>query len=126
MSLEFTGSIYRIDQEEIVSASFKKRLAIIKTDENFPQFIAVEFQQDRVDLIDPYKVGDNVMVSFNLSGRLWQNPQGEEKCFNTIKCWRIAKSQAEAPVQAPPPVPAAAAFPPATSLNEEEPDDLSF
>jgi len=112
MSLEFTGSIYRIDQEESVSASFKKRLAIIKTDENFPQFIAVEFQQDRVDLIDPYKVGDNVTVSFNLSGRLWVNPQGEEKCFNTIKCWKIQRV-AGAPAQAPTP---------SAQVQEEMPD----
>ena len=119
MSLEFTGSIYRIDQEENVSTSFKKRLAIIKTDESYPQFIAVEFQQDRVDLIDPYKVGENVTVSFNLSGRLWTNPQGEEKCFNTIKCWKIQRL-ASAPfipplVNSPEPV-----------SNEEEADDLPF
>lgn len=125
MSLEFTGSIYRIDQEEAVSASFKKRLAIIKTDESYPQFIAIEFQQDRVDLIDPYKVGDNVTVSFNLAGRLWSNPQGEEKCFNTIKCWKIQKQNTgqQTPV---PSMPAQNTFAPATQLNEEDPDDMPF
>jgi hypothetical protein len=122
MSLEFTGSIYRIDQEEIVSASFKKRLAIIKTDESYPQFIAIEFQQDRVDLIDPYKVGDNVTVSFNLSGRLWSNPQGEEKCFNTIKCWKIQRVSNAAAQTTPTP----SKEPVPTESNGEPEPDLPF
>ena len=30
-------------------------------------------------------------ISLNLRGRLWTNPQGEEKCFNTLECWKISK-----------------------------------
>ena len=72
-------------------------------------------------------MGDAVKIDIKLRGREWTNPQGETVYFNTIQGWRIGKAQAEAaaPVQAPP-MPAAAAFPPATSLNEEEPDDLPF
>lgn len=93
MSLEITGTIYRIDQEESVSASFKKRLSIIKTEGQYEEFIAVEFQQDRCDLLDPYAVGNKVTVSFNLAGRLWTNQQGEEKCFTTLKGWKIQHAQ---------------------------------
>jgi len=82
--------------------------------------------QDKCDLLDAYNVGDNVKVDINLRGREWTNPQGEVVYFNTIQGWRIAKSQVEATSSQAPPMPAAAAFPTATSLNEEEPDDLPF
>jgi hypothetical protein len=125
--MEVTGKIKMIDQtKEVGSAGFKKRDVVVTTDEQYPQHILVQFVQDKCDLLNNYQVGDAVKIDINLRGREWTNPQGETVYFNTIQGWRIAKAQAEAaPTQAPP-MPAAAAFPPATSLNEEEPDDLPF
>ena len=124
--MEVTGKIKMIDQtKEVGSAGFKKRDVVVTTDEQYPQHILVQFVQDKCDLLNSYQVGDAVKIDINLRGREWTNPQGETVYFNTIQGWRIAKAQAEAPVQAPP-MPAAAAFPPATNLNEEEPDDLPF
>lgn len=126
--MEVTGKIKMIDQtKEVGSAGFKKRDVVVTTDEQYPQHILVQFVQDKCDLLNTYQVGEAVKIDINLRGREWTNPQGETVYFNTIQGWRIAKAQAEAsaPVQTPP-MPAAAAFPPATSLNEEEPDDLPF
>lgn len=125
--MEVTGKIKMIDQtKEVGSAGFKKRDVVVTTDEQYPQHILVQFVQDKCDLLNNYQVGDAVKIDINLRGREWTNPQGETVYFNTIQGWRIAKAQAEAaPTQAPP-MPATAAFPPATSLNEEEPDDLPF
>jgi uncharacterized protein (DUF2132 family) len=124
--MEVTGKIKMIDQtKEVGSAGFKKRDVVVTTDEQYPQHILVQFVQDKCDLLNTYQVGESVKIDINLRGREWANPQGETVYFNTIQGWRIAKAQAEAaPAQAPP-MPAAA-FPPATSLNEEEPDDLPF
>ena len=44
----------------------------------------IEFQQDKTDLLNNYKVGQDVKVSINLRGREWINPQGEAKYFNSI------------------------------------------
>lgn len=126
--MEVTGKIKMIDQtKEVGSAGFKKRDVVVITDEQYPQHILVQFIQDKCDLLNTYQVGEAVKIDINLRGREWTNPQGETVYFNTIQGWRIAKVQAEtvAPVQTPP-MPAAAAFPPATSLNEDEPDDLPF
>jgi len=126
--MEVTGKIKMIDQtKEVGSAGFKKRDVVVTTDEQYPQHILVQFVQDKCDLLNTYQVGEAVKIDINLRGREWTNPQGETVYFNTIQGWRIAKVQAEtaSPSQAPP-MPAAAAFPPATSLNEEEPDDLPF
>jgi translation initiation factor IF-3 len=125
--MEVTGKIKMIDQtKEVGSAGFKKRDVVVTTDEQYPQHILVQFVQDKCDLLNNFQVGDAVKIDINLRGREWTNPQGEMVYFNTIQGWRIAKAQAEAASPQAPPMPAAAAFPPATSLNEEEPDDLPF
>lgn len=125
--MEVTGKVKVIGAEQQVSASFKKRELVVTTDEQYPQSIMIEFVQDKTDLLNTCKVGDNVKVSINLGGREWVNPQGETKYFNSIKGWRIEKIQSEAPVQAQAaPMPAAQTFAPAANLNEEEHDDLPF
>ncbi|WP_396169215.1 DUF3127 domain-containing protein [Flavobacterium sp.] len=126
--MEVTGKIKMVDQtKEVGSSGFKKRDVVVTTDEQYPQHILVQFVQDKCDLLNNFQVGEAVKIDINLRGREWTNPQGETVYFNTIQGWRIAKVQAEAAAatQAPP-MPTAAAFPPATSLNEEEPDDLPF
>ena len=125
--MEVEGNVKFIGETlTIGSSNFKKRDIVVTTLEQYPQHILVQFVQDKCDLLNGYNVGDNVKIDINLRGREWTNPQGETVYFNTIQGWRIAKAQAEAPAAPAPPMPAAAAFPPATSINEDEPDDLPF
>lgn len=95
--MEVSGTIKVINPEQQVSASFKKRELVVTTDEQYPQYILIEFTQDRTDLLNAYNVGDAVKVSINLRGREWTNPQGETRYFNSIQGWRIEKAGAEAP-----------------------------
>ena len=127
ITMEVTGKIKVINPEQQVSASFKKRELVVATEEQYPQFISINFVQDKCDLLNNYNVGDAVKVSINLRGREWVNPQGETKYFNDIQGWRVEKIQAESPA-APgmAPMPPAEAFAPATNFNEEEHDDLPF
>jgi hypothetical protein len=74
---------------------FLKRELVVTTEDQYPQMIMIEFVQDKCDLLDPYKVGDNVKVSINLRGREWINPQGEAKYFNSIQGWRVEKLEGE-------------------------------
>jgi hypothetical protein len=97
---------------------------VVTTEEQYPQMLQVEFVQDKCDLLNDYKVGEDVKVSINLRGREWINPEGEAKYFNAIQGWRIEKSQAGA--SEVPPVAAADAFEPATTVSDAEPDDLPF
>ena len=84
----------------------------------------VEFVQDKTDLLNNYKEGQQVKININLRGREWVNPQGETKYFNSVQGWRIEAAQAEAGNM--PPVAPTEAFEPATNLNEEDHDDLPF
>ena len=125
--MEVTGKIKVINAEQQVSASFRKRELVVATEEQYPQFISINFVQDKCDLLNSYNVGEAVKVSINLRGREWVNPQGETKYFNDIQGWRIERMQAEAPAAtAMAPMPPAEAFAPATNFNEEEHDDLPF
>ena len=57
--------------------------------------MSVDFLQDKIDLLNNVSVGDSVEIGINLNGRLWTNPQGEEKCFNSIVAWRLEKVNGE-------------------------------
>ena len=128
--MEVTGRVKMVEQtKEVGSSGFRKRDIVVTTDEQYPQHISVQFVQDKCDLLDAYKVGDNVKVDINLRGREWTNPQGETVYFNTIQGWRIGKVQDGASAQGQgqaPPMPAAQTFAPADNFKEEDHDDLPF
>lgn len=89
--MEVTGKIKVIGDVQEISASYKKRELVITTEEQYPQFINIEFGQDKCDLLNGLSVGQEVKVHINLGGREWVNPAGETKYFNSIKGWRIEK-----------------------------------
>ena len=94
--MEVNGKIKLIGNTQEVSASFKKRELVVTTDEQYPQHILIDFAQDKCEILNNYKVGQEVKVSINLRGREWTNPQGEVKYFNQIQGWRIEKMEATA------------------------------
>lgn len=122
--MEVLGKVRVINTEQQISASFKKRELVVTTEEQYPQHILIEFAQDKCDLLNEYKIGDNVKVSINLRGREWVNPQGETKFFNSIQGWRIEKVQSESTAPTFEPV-NDQAFDPISSGNEDS-DDLPF
>ena len=87
--MEVIGKVRVVGQTQEVSASFKKRELVVTTDEQYPQHILIEFGQDKCNLLDGLKAGDDVKVGINLRGREWVNPQGETKYFNSIQGWRV-------------------------------------
>lgn len=100
--MEVTAKVHLIGEENQVSASYKKRELVVKTDEQYPQFINIEFAQDKTDLLNGLAIGQEVKVHINLGGREWVNPAGETKYFNSIKGWRVEKlSDAPTPTAQP-------------------------
>lgn len=90
MEYKLKGTIELVKDIRVVSDSFKLReFAINDNADKYPQIINFQLSQDKVDLLDNLKVGDNVEVSFNLRGRAWTNPQGEVKVFNTLDAWKV-------------------------------------
>lgn len=125
--MEVQGKVKMIGETQTFGSNgFRKREIVVTTEEQYPQDIMVEFVQDKTDLLNNYKVGQNVKVSINLRGREWTNPQGEVKYFNSIQGWRIEALQSEASSSEMPPMPPADAFEPVSNINEDEHDDLPF
>lgn len=144
--MEVSGIIKVINPEQRVSDSFRKRELVVTTQEQYPQYISINFVQDKCDLLNNFQVGEEVRVSINLRGREWRSPQGEIKYFNDIQGWRIERG-AQMAQQAPPAYQQAAPsgyqqpqqpaanqfaaptgpFPPADSYNTDaDSDDLPF
>lgn len=94
-SFEVEGQIHSIgDTTEYGNNGFTKREFVIKltgADENpkYPNHIALELIKDKCALMDSYKIGEEVKVTFNLSGRLWQGNDRPEKCFTSLQAWRV-------------------------------------
>lgn len=127
--MELQGTIIMIDETRTYGSSgFRKREMVIKTAEQYPQTILIEFIQDKTEILNAYRVGQEVKVGINIRGREWVNPQGETKYFNSIQGWRIENLMpAAAPVDGGmPPVPPMEAFESTHEVNEDDHDDLPF
>ena len=120
--MELQGKIKVIGTTmEVGSSGFRKRELVITTDDQYPQHIAIEFVQDKVDLLNSLVIGDDVDVSINVRGREWINPQGEAKYFNSLQGWRIKAATQESKAVTPPLEPA-----PYTGSETPQLDDLPF
>ena len=112
--MEVQGIIKAIKETKTFGASgFRKRELNITTNDQYPQILNIEFVQDKCDLLDKFKVGQNVEIGVNLRGNEWINPQGETVVFNSIQGWKINTLQVD---ETPTPI---------APVNEN-PDDLPF
>ena len=123
--MEVTGKIKKIDETKTFGTSgFRKREMVVTTNEQYPQMLMIEFVQDKCDLLDSYKEGQDVKVSINLRGREWINPEGKAVYFNSIQGWRIEAGQAEG--SEIPPMAPLDNLETTSKVDDSEPDDLPF
>jgi len=92
---KLNGTIKVIKDTVQISDKFSKREFVVNDSSSmYPQDIMLQSVQDKCSMLDGYKEGDNVEVSFNLRGREWTSPTGEVKYFNTLDAWKIEKGSA--------------------------------
>ena len=100
-SFEAQGTIHSIGATtEYGQNGFTKREFVIQLTgegENlaYPNYVALELIKDKCALMDQYQVGEEVKVSFNLGGRLWNAPGKPEKCFVSLQAWRVERLGAQ-------------------------------
>ena len=124
--MEVTGKIKKIDETKTFGASgFRKRELVVTTNEQYPQMLMIEFVQDKCDLLNNYKEGQDIKVSINLRGREWINPEGKAVYFNSIQGWRIEAAQAEGSSEIPSMAPLDN-LETISKVDDSEPDDLPF
>ncbi|GAB3634518.1 hypothetical protein GCM10027422_01080 [Hymenobacter arcticus] len=97
MAYDVTGRLHEIFDEQQVSEKFRKREFVLEVqDGQYPEQIKFQLVQDKTALIDPYKTGDEVKVTFNLRGRGF-NKNGQMLYFTNLEAWRIEAATAGAP-----------------------------
>ena len=93
--MQITARLVEVFEAVNVSATFKKREFVVEyIERQYPEYIKFELIQDKCDLLNNYKVGQDLNVDFNLKGRKWNSPQGEVKYFNTLQAWRLEVASA--------------------------------
>ena len=86
MSFEITGKLYEMFDEQQVTASFRKREFVLEIqDGNYAQYPKFQLVQDKCGLLDSFKAGDEVKVSFNLQGRKANNGG----YFTNLGAWKV-------------------------------------
>lgn len=95
--MEIQGKIFEIGAVQHVSEKFSKRDIVIEYAENpsYPEYVKFELTGDKVDIIDPYKVGDTVVVHFNLRGRAFTGKDGKTGYFNSLVIWRLTAGEGQ-------------------------------
>lgn len=102
--IKITGQVYHIGEVEQVSEKFRKREFVIKTADQYPQFVLIQVVNDRCELLDSLRLNDNVDAFINIRGREWTDRNGARKFFNTLEAWQVtfASISNRPEVQAPP------------------------
>ena len=108
MGIEASGKLHIIYDTKQITERFQKREFVLELADNprYPQFVLFQLTGDRVDSLDGFRVGDEVVVDFSLRGREWKSPKGEVKYFNSLDVWTIqaAGDGAGAHGEEPPPL----------------------
>jgi hypothetical protein len=74
------GKVHLVEETKTFGQKgFRKRTVVLEQDNGrFPNFIPVEFLQDQCDQVDTLRVGDDVEVTYRLTGRRWQKDASSE------------------------------------------------
>jgi len=87
---EIKGKILVINDTQVVSEKFQKREFVVETAEQYPQFIPMQFTQDKCDVLDKYNVGQTVTAHINIRGKKYTNKTtGADGYFLSLECWRL-------------------------------------
>ncbi|OUT61350.1 hypothetical protein SV7mr_04260 [Stieleria bergensis] len=78
-----TGVIHLIEETKTYgSKGFRKRMVVLEQDKgSFTNFVPVEFTRDACDSVDELNEGDEVEITYRLSGRRWQKDANSEVRF---------------------------------------------
>lgn len=89
---EITGVLYAKSEIQNITEKFSKVQVVIKTIEEYPQLIPLEFQNNKKDLPGSFDIGQLVKIDFNIQGREVIDTKGNNY-FVTLRAWKISKFQ---------------------------------
>lgn len=92
--MDIIGKLYR--KGEIQSRGnngfqFREFIILVENAQN-PQwnnYVPFQVSGNSLNIIDNYNLGDELQVTFDIRGRMWTNPQNEERCIMNLQAWRV-------------------------------------
>lgn len=86
------GQIKQISPAQQVTDKFRKREFVLTDNSSqYPQHVQFQLTQDKCDLLDAYKVGDEVELGFYLRGREYTDKKtGGLRYFNSLDVFKIS------------------------------------
>ncbi|MCW3122734.1 MAG: hypothetical protein JWQ38_2226 [Flavipsychrobacter sp.] len=93
MSLEVTGKLLVKYDTQQVSDKFKKREFVLELAEEingniYTNFAKMQLVQNKCEIIDRFKEGELVKVSFNIKGNRWER-DGKVNYITNLDAWRM-------------------------------------
>lgn len=109
MSFELTGKLVAVNDTQQVSDRFKKREFVLEISEEingnvYTNYAKMQLVQNKCEIIDNFKIGDNVKVSFNIKGNKWER-DGNVNYITNLDAWRVenaGQSSGQSPVASAP------------------------
>ena len=88
MSYKVKGTITDVFPTEQITDRFSKSAIWLKTDEQYPQQIEIQFVNQHAALVDNVKAGDTVEVQFGIQGKVSEK---NGKVYNSLNGYGMAK-----------------------------------
>lgn len=113
MANTISGKVHKITEVQAIKGktgkSFYKRLLVIDAKrydtvtgepmfDNYPSF---EFSGEAMKLLDSFKPGDAVTVSYDINGREVKDENGNVRYFNSIRGYKVEPYGSKADTQTP-------------------------
>lgn len=88
-----TGKVFKIFKSQKFSDKFTKRTLVIQTHDQYNPHIAVDFINNRTELLEPIKEGREVTVFVDVYSR--PGALDPNRYFNNITGWKIEEENKE-------------------------------
>ena len=93
MNFELKGKLIVKNDVQQITATFQKREFVVECEENnagrvFTDYIKFQLVQDKCAILDQYKIGDTINVTFSIKGTKWEK-EGNTNYFTNLNAWKI-------------------------------------
>lgn len=107
MSYELKGKLVEKYNTQQVSDKFKKREFVLEIEEIingniYTNYAKMQLMQNKCDILDPFSVGQNLKVQFNVKGNKWIRDDKPIYMTN-LDVWKIEADGAQQSAPAPAP-----------------------
>lgn len=99
-NITLRGVITMIGESQVFG-NFEKRIFWIEEQNvQYPNSWQLECQQNDCNILDNFKIGQEVDCSINIRGRYWEKTEeGRSGVINTLRCWKITTIGQQQPQQ---------------------------